>query len=486
MYYQVFRGDGSSKNYKVLSEMLEDFDRQDVEELYRLVKERYSASRPEGYDLMLWGDLHTLFEPDEEDELWKNQHEYNVISWSLYDFCGIHILLMQNGIAIHMLTEKKYPLSQEMISKMLKKKLEVDHESSQAFELLRRGINILNTRDRVTSTFDGICHQTFRAAKTSVNTKESDSDNEEEYSIKMNSFGASIYRPKSSKYLNYNDPIDRALALQEVLNPFWKVCVWKKAVGFLGSFPVTLQHLDWKPIYSGNFCRKEDGEGQWHAKIRLTDPYGNIYDQGLHTAEEMAEDGFGAYWLGSKRLIPDKGVLAPEKVTATDLFYLRSMDRGAANVPYLLAQYLFRHAEGRKSSARLPGYLELPLIDMGELVKLNIGMEIGDDWAWVAPGPERQQVVAAGDLGVAEDAPTVDEGDQVVLVPVQAPQQPPPPPPVAGRTMPQRLGRLEEEVQGSWRLAGRHFRHSMGPSGVAHLQHFREAPGRGLARPAPP
>ncbi|GJV64458.1 ribonuclease H-like domain-containing protein [Tanacetum coccineum] len=109
----------------------------DVEELYRLVKERYSASRPEGYDLMLWGDLHTLFEPDEEDEIWKNQHEYNVISWSLYDFCGIHILLMQNGIAIHMLTENKYPLSQEMISKMLKNKLEVDYESSQAFELLR-------------------------------------------------------------------------------------------------------------------------------------------------------------------------------------------------------------------------------------------------------------------------------------------------------------------------------------------------------------
>ncbi|GKC80901.1 hypothetical protein Tco_1136618 [Tanacetum coccineum] len=112
MFYQIFKGDGSSKNYKILSEMLEDFDRQDVEELYRLVKERYSASRPEWYDLMLWGDLHTLFEPDEEDELWKNQHKYNVISWSLYDLCGIHILLMQNGIAIHMLTEKKYPLSQ--------------------------------------------------------------------------------------------------------------------------------------------------------------------------------------------------------------------------------------------------------------------------------------------------------------------------------------------------------------------------------------
>ncbi|GJS51851.1 hypothetical protein Tco_0625213 [Tanacetum coccineum] len=74
-------GDGSSKNYKVLSEMLEDFDRQDVEELYRLVKERYSASRLEGYDLMLWGDLHTLFLSVDEDETMGRIQpcEYNVI-----------------------------------------------------------------------------------------------------------------------------------------------------------------------------------------------------------------------------------------------------------------------------------------------------------------------------------------------------------------------------------------------------------------------
>ncbi|GKF07739.1 hypothetical protein Tco_0041963 [Tanacetum coccineum] len=140
----------------------------------------------------------------------------------------------------------------------------------------------------------------------------------------------------------------------------------------------------------------------------------------------------------------------------------------------MLAQYLFRHAEGRKSGARLSrGHLigrlahhfvlvsddglkglsivacELPLIDMGELVKLNICIEIGDDWAWVAPGPERQQVAAAGTPGAAEDVSTVDEGVQADPTPMQAPQQqPPPPPPAVGRTMPQRLGRLEEEVQG--------------------------------------
>ncbi|GJW86340.1 hypothetical protein Tco_0161680, partial [Tanacetum coccineum] len=44
---------------------------------------------------------------------------------------------------------------------------------------------------------------------------------------------------------------------------------------------------------------------------------------------------------------------APKKVTSVDLFYHRSTDRGTANVPYLLAQYLFRHTERRKSGARL-------------------------------------------------------------------------------------------------------------------------------------
>ncbi|GJW29495.1 hypothetical protein Tco_0046370 [Tanacetum coccineum] len=40
MYYQIIRADGSSKNYKIFSGMLDDFDRQDVVDLYRLVKER--------------------------------------------------------------------------------------------------------------------------------------------------------------------------------------------------------------------------------------------------------------------------------------------------------------------------------------------------------------------------------------------------------------------------------------------------------------
>ncbi|GJU35351.1 hypothetical protein Tco_1183705 [Tanacetum coccineum] len=135
-----------------------------------------------------------------------------------------------------------------------------------------------------------------------------------------------------------------------------------------------------------------------------------------------------------------------EKVTGVDLFYLQTMDRGTANVLYLLAQYLFHHAEGRKSGARLSrghfiGRLvahfglvgdqglrrlsvvvsELPAIDLHELGRLNICARFGDTWAWVAPRPERQQAAMAGAPGAAEGAPAADEGAQAVLAPLQAP-----------------------------------------------------------------
>nr|GEV87258.1 hypothetical protein [Tanacetum cinerariifolium] len=109
----------------------------DIVDLYRLVKERYETTSPEGYDLLLWGDLITLFEPNKEDVIWKAQHDYNLISWRLFDSCGVHVLLMDIGIAIHMLVERKYPLIQEMMSRMLNRKIKIDHESEMAFELIR-------------------------------------------------------------------------------------------------------------------------------------------------------------------------------------------------------------------------------------------------------------------------------------------------------------------------------------------------------------
>ncbi|GJU34420.1 hypothetical protein Tco_1182774 [Tanacetum coccineum] len=81
----IIRADGSEKYYKIFSAMLDNFDRQDVLDPYRLVKKRYETASPEGYDRLLWGDFITLFEPTKEDEIWKAQQDYTLISWRLFD-----------------------------------------------------------------------------------------------------------------------------------------------------------------------------------------------------------------------------------------------------------------------------------------------------------------------------------------------------------------------------------------------------------------
>nr|GEV68610.1 hypothetical protein [Tanacetum cinerariifolium] len=102
-----------------------------------------------------------------------------------------------------------------IIAKLLILDMPIDRD---ALILVGRGFlhtcsGILNTIDNITSTFDGICHQTFHAAKTSLDTAACDSDDEEEYEFKKNKFRATIYRPKPATYLNCNDPLDRSLTL---------------------------------------------------------------------------------------------------------------------------------------------------------------------------------------------------------------------------------------------------------------------------------
>ncbi|GKC49168.1 hypothetical protein Tco_1071913, partial [Tanacetum coccineum] len=104
--YAITRADGSTKFYKIFTEMLEDFDKQDLVDLQRLVKERSASRALEG--------------------------------WKLYETYGVHTLLMDGTlICINMLVEKKYPLTQEMLTSMLNWRLEANFESEMAYELIR-------------------------------------------------------------------------------------------------------------------------------------------------------------------------------------------------------------------------------------------------------------------------------------------------------------------------------------------------------------
>ncbi|GJR43789.1 hypothetical protein Tco_1311892 [Tanacetum coccineum] len=141
---------------------------------------------------------------------------------------------------------------------------------------------------------------------------------------------------------------------------------------------------------------------------------------------------------------------APVKVTVMDLFYLRGMDVGSVNVPYLLTRYLRLFAAGRKSGVHISdGQFVSRLAEHFGLLTAEI---LGG--LTVAIGPERQPVAAVGAPAVAEYALIIDEGGQADPAPEQAPQHPPPPSPTASRTIPQRLGRLEEDVQGLRRDVG--------------------------------
>nr|GEV99317.1 hypothetical protein [Tanacetum cinerariifolium] len=53
-YYQIVRADGKSHMYMIFSQMLKSFNKEDLEDLYKLVKARYGSTRPvENMDYLL-------------------------------------------------------------------------------------------------------------------------------------------------------------------------------------------------------------------------------------------------------------------------------------------------------------------------------------------------------------------------------------------------------------------------------------------------
>ncbi|GJQ99834.1 hypothetical protein Tco_0522819 [Tanacetum coccineum] len=91
-----------------------------------------------GFERVLWVRFYWFwFNPDEQDEFWNSQHEWKIISWKLHSSSGIHTLVTNEGVVIHMLTEKKYPLKKEILVQMLNLRLESEEESTMALELIR-------------------------------------------------------------------------------------------------------------------------------------------------------------------------------------------------------------------------------------------------------------------------------------------------------------------------------------------------------------
>ncbi|GJV93872.1 hypothetical protein Tco_1541685 [Tanacetum coccineum] len=140
-YLVIYRANGNFRAFNYLMEVLHIFDRQDLFHLYDLMREQYSEVTLDGFALILWGDLKIMMESstegNEQSDFWSNQQDWKIVTWRLYESCGVCILEFEDGIVIHILVERRYPLSKDLLQRMLDLGLEVERESSVALDLIR-------------------------------------------------------------------------------------------------------------------------------------------------------------------------------------------------------------------------------------------------------------------------------------------------------------------------------------------------------------
>ncbi|GKC54341.1 hypothetical protein Tco_1077086 [Tanacetum coccineum] len=116
--------------YLTFSKMFKNFDREDLEVLWRLVKARFEKIKPVNHmDNFLLINLKTMFEHHVED----------------------------NSILYFLLAEKMYPLINHTLHQMFNDvKLQVDYECGMAYELLRWSRNSLRKAMYLNEVFGSI------------------------------------------------------------------------------------------------------------------------------------------------------------------------------------------------------------------------------------------------------------------------------------------------------------------------------------------
>ncbi|GKF76167.1 hypothetical protein Tco_0225611, partial [Tanacetum coccineum] len=74
---------------------------------------------------MLLGDLTIIWETAEssDDDFWKDQEEWEIIRWRFHESSGV-------------LAERRYPLSRELMIRMLDHGMEVEDENETATTLI--------------------------------------------------------------------------------------------------------------------------------------------------------------------------------------------------------------------------------------------------------------------------------------------------------------------------------------------------------------
>ncbi|GJY89365.1 hypothetical protein Tco_0504561 [Tanacetum coccineum] len=173
-YLVIYRANGNFRAFNYLLEVLHIFDRRDLFHLYDLVMEHYSEVKMEGIELILWGDLKIMMESSIEENDQK----------------------LEDGTVIHMLVERMYPISKDLLQRMLDLGLEVERESTAALDLIRFIKQQIDEENKDTSSFIQALYEKVKRFDESFNDVGS---TEDERKIKEMNEGAKDLEHKRLK-----------------------------------------------------------------------------------------------------------------------------------------------------------------------------------------------------------------------------------------------------------------------------------------------
>nr|GEW03139.1 ribonuclease H-like domain-containing protein [Tanacetum cinerariifolium] len=132
--YKIKRADDTHQLYISFITLLNNFDREDLEALWRIVRDRFSISKPTNFsDEYLLLTLKTMFEDsDGQDAIWRNQKSVHGLAlvkrWKLLTSCGVHVITLST-VQLFLLVERRYPLLRFTLEQLVNMaRLQVEEE----------------------------------------------------------------------------------------------------------------------------------------------------------------------------------------------------------------------------------------------------------------------------------------------------------------------------------------------------------------------
>nr|GFA62544.1 hypothetical protein [Tanacetum cinerariifolium] len=109
--YKIIKADDTHQFYISFTTLLKNFDREDLETLWRIVRDRFSTSKPTNFsDEYLLLTLKIMFEElDAQDPIWRNQKSVHGLAlvkrWKLLTSCGVHVITLST-VQLFLLVER--------------------------------------------------------------------------------------------------------------------------------------------------------------------------------------------------------------------------------------------------------------------------------------------------------------------------------------------------------------------------------------------